>query len=348
VAITVRCGICGTPMTMGTPCPKCSQGKPASPPAPAPSGVPSGQPLILFGCPHCRQEIRVAATAAGRQGKCPHCKAPIMVPGGATAQIASAVVPTLPATLAPLPATPIPKADISAPSVMASLGRGILLRLPPPVFLLLIVVLFFLPWTELQCNGNSYTTQSGFQSCYGGSTLTLRVTKNMQKAIDEDNAKSNQDRDAPSLVAPLMILFPLMVVFGLGVSVLLPLSALLPATGTRWATLFSGPIHALLLLAVAGLCLFLLIVQHLSGFPFDRRLDYAYKQLERREPSVDPEFQQSIETSGAMALNAVKVRYTGYFWLTVLLLITAFFWSLADVALATIAMFGKTVREPSG
>ena len=70
------------------------------------------------------------------------------------------------------------------------------------------LVIFFLPWLDMQCNGNSMITQTGIQSVYGDGTLSeeMATLANMEGDIDSENNDSAQAfsedyRPAPAWLA---------------------------------------------------------------------------------------------------------------------------------------------------
>lgn len=74
------------------------------------------------------------------------------------------------------------------------------------VTLLGALVLFFLPWTEIQCSGRHVATQSGLQAIYGGFSLS----DDLQAKMDAEQGSAEPEDDIgyayPIAIALLLVL----------------------------------------------------------------------------------------------------------------------------------------------
>ncbi len=117
------------------------------------------------------------------------------------------------------------------------------------------IILFFLPWTTVQCSGHPVATQSGVQSIYAGASLSgeLRGAANPRENPDE---KANAD---------------------LGYAVLVGLALVAAIGGAIVAALalFKGMTAAAKPGMFAAAALVLILIQLAVGFPINNTLTKA-------------------------------------------------------------------------
>lgn len=126
------------------------------------------------------------------------------------------------------------------------------------------LILFFLPWTRVQCSGQDVATQSGFQTIYGGASLADEFDE-----MRDGDAGGDDDAD-----------------IGIGLIAFLSFMLVLAATLVAGLALFKQielPINPGVLAAAA---LMLLLFQAMIGFPIDRSVSDARKQSRSDEDSM--------------------------------------------------------------
>lgn len=90
-------------------------------------------------------------------------------------------------------------------------------RVPSSLAHWLLVPLFFLPWINVSCNGQTVMTQSGLQACYGGGTLAPKF----QRLADEEQARAGGKNQMANRQAeekkPAYAIWPIPVLIAIGI-----------------------------------------------------------------------------------------------------------------------------------
>lgn len=245
-------------------------------------------------------------------------------PVPAFAPLTASGVPAVPQGLASPPTMDRPLSLRTMPGAIGELGS--------PVVLLVACLFFFLPWTEVQCNSKTWVTQSGFQACYGGVTETIVIPEDMRrqakdaKAKDAKGAASNDDA-LPT--APLLVVYFLLLLVALMANLVLAVTErqngtaihrCIAAMNVEWLTI--GAIRRVLVGSAGLLAFFLLLIQLVVGFPFDRQLAKAQQKVLTQRSFNDRDSDDLARAGALTALSTFQVRQTAWFWIALLMTLT--------------------------
>lgn len=192
------------------------------------------------------------------------------------------------------------------------------LRYVSPSLLVLALLLFPLPWSEFQCNGQTLISQSGVQSIYGGYSLgafgeRFQKSRGPLPPAQQEARRKQIEKFEEENAAPWMALFPMLLLGGVAVS---------------FVTHKARPI---LRAMVAGVALLLLLIQAGVGFLPQKVAEKAEVEMQKRgheRPSyLTDEAQAGIE---AAVHSLFKSTYTPWFWLAMSCVILAIGGSVAE------------------
>jgi len=116
------------------------------------------------------------------------------------------------------------------------------------------LVLFFLPWTNVQCSGRLMATQSGVQATYG----SLSLSEDMQAMVDKNAKKTGPEQSKDGI--------------GLAILVGLALLAVLAGVVVGAIMVFKGTTLAVQPGVLALGALALLLIQAGVGFPINHAI----------------------------------------------------------------------------
>lgn len=134
------------------------------------------------------------------------------------------------------------------------------------------LVLFFLPWIDIQCSGNSMATQTGVQTIYGGGS----PSEEMKAFEEEKGGKKSGDANKEEST-------------GHSVLVALALLAVVGAVVVSFKALRSGDERQSNLVGI--LCtaaLVLISIQMMIGFPVKKELGRSMAEASKNESPGDP------------------------------------------------------------
>jgi hypothetical protein len=142
------------------------------------------------------------------------------------------------------------------------------------------LVIFFLPWLDMQCNGNSMVTQTGFQSVHGGGTLSEEMENlagmgGNKDSAQKDSAKafSEDDRPSPAWLAA-------------GALLLIGFALILAVRGVMNAQ--ANDLSAIALLATMALGF--VALQLLLGFPLETTARQALAEAQNSDAGKNNPF----------------------------------------------------------
>ena len=148
------------------------------------------------------------------------------------------------------------------------------------------LVIFFFPWLDMQCNGNSMVTQTGIQSVYGGGVLSEEMENlakmgankgkdkdTEEKTKDPTDALAKGDRPSPAWLAA-------------GALLLILLSLILAARGVLSPKADDLSNIALL----ATMALGFVALQLLLGFPIEASARAAMAKAQEGQAGSDNPF----------------------------------------------------------
>lgn len=163
--------------------------------------------------------------------------------------------------------------------------------------------LFFLPWIDIQCSGNSFATQSGIQTIYGGGSVTDEM-----KAFGEENGqiKSNKAEQDESMGYPPLVALAFLAVAG---AVVVSFKAL--RSGDEPQTNLAG-----ILCATA---LGLITAHKMIGFPVKKNLGKSLAEASKTETSDNPMHGLGKGMAEAMMLQ-IQVRHRPALYIELILL----------------------------
>ena len=161
------------------------------------------------------------------------------------------------------------------------------------------LILFFLPWVDVNCNGTTLLSQSGFQASIGSGSLNPQLDEMSKNSSNAGNSKKDVEKSKESL--------------GVAVAVLLSFFCLLGSVvcfikvqkGNSGLDGIGG------VLALAALVL--IIIQLIAGFPVEDSMG-----------SSAPDKSESGQMAAAMAAAmTVDTKFRFWFYLHVIALLGA-------------------------
>jgi hypothetical protein len=188
------------------------------------------------------------------------------------------------------------------------------------------VILFFLPWTDLSCNGPTgklqMVTQSAYQSAVGEASEgegfdKLRemggpqVGKKGEVRLDLNELRRNpmpgpggKEKEDKTEKAPLLWLYLGLLVAGAVVPVLLP----------------TAQIRGAIIIGFVGFALLLLVLQMILGFPLANTAADFNKEMTQREDVGRNPLGPDLKLGGKMEM---KSSYLLSFWASMLMLVAS-------------------------
>lgn len=290
-------------------------------------------PNLRFQCPACKSTLEAGVSHAGEKIRCLKCGQKLLVPTPPNANNKTVLAPMVD-QLAPAPAAggweaavapppplleaspdarPADRAEFAryASVALAMLRSGSrlksILEWRRPLLantLWPALLLFFLPWVNISCNGQVLLQQSGFQSCYGGATLSPQS----RAMIEGNQGQAAAQRPESFPFSPLSCLFIVGLAAGLvcgaGCLICMACSIRRGAIALEHLALFVG----------AG-CFASLVAQMAFGFPLERRLNAEMQ---------------------AHPMIGVQIQYSAWFWMTLLLTFLSVPLLLAEAVVTTV------------
>ena len=253
--------------------------------------------VISFSCPVCSRSMQGPSALANTTATCPECRKKFVVTPESHAAPKSEFVGSLP------------------PLLVAILTRD-WRRVATSIHLWLALPLFFLPWVNISCNDRVIGSQSGFQTCYGGSSIDPKLKKlaeePAQKAPGGLRPNGAKDR-APASVLSLIYGAALLIGGVLGILCVFSVIARTPTWHNALA--WSTGTH-LLSLGFGALAFLFLALQMAVGFPVEHEFDRNMKKAiaKQRADKDVPDFAKGlgVEVAGAM----VEFKYSAWLWIS--------------------------------
>jgi hypothetical protein len=165
------------------------------------------------------------------------------------------------------------------------------------------LVLFFLPWVDLQCSGQSLATQTGIQVIYGGGSPSPELesmAKDPERSADHTLAKEE------SMGYSILIALVFVLVAAAFVANLLSL---------RMGTLDQSNIGL-----VCAIALLLLITQASIGFPAAAKLKEAMQEAGSTTTKTESAFDAMGESMAKAVMINFKANHTPWLYLEMLAL----------------------------
>jgi hypothetical protein len=231
-------------------------------------------------------------------------------------------------------------------------------RIPTSLTLWLALPLFFLPWINVTCNGRDYISQSGMQTATGGYSVakdlegmtSSKSTTSRSSASASRGSGSAKDEDELK-GSFLSWVYLLAVVVGslLG----LACAGAVVAFQLAGSKLSSGRMGNMLSWGITGghfvvlllgcLCFVALFGQMLFGFPVDREIDKANKEMRDSAGSKGSGVLDGSALAGAMEL---KSSYTFWLWLSFLITFGSLAFLLFEAAVTAYSILARAGKLP--
>ena len=356
MSIAIQCSGCQVRLTLGDdragnqfPCPRCATQISVPAPVPVPTASAKAapkEPILSFDCPHCSIRLKARLRSSGKRFNCPNCKRSVPVPTSPQQQTQSAPSQQAPPPLPPPvsldfdPTDPTEDSDEYIPSLRRrrevgwhQLWRGTSLALAG-----IALVCYFLPWVryaavvpapnafvagelglhqDLRFGNQSglrmrdggiefeFGTQSGMEATFALISLQPALERWAKIEMKQTEVEWRRAGKNPTVewikrgkpyMAPWLLVLPLLMLLS-GLSAMT--SA--PTRGACWMIFVS-----------AFAALLVLVVQFgIAGSPAVRAI---YDEMAR---------EGGHGAGAALVLSLLlAVRYTPWFWLVVLSLIT--------------------------
>jgi hypothetical protein len=165
------------------------------------------------------------------------------------------------------------------------------------------LVLFLLPWIDIRCSQQSFATQTGIQTIYGGASLSSGM-----EALAEEDGQTKPDRakpDGASAYAPL---------------VALALLCVIGAVVMSFMAFRSGDAKRSNLVSIlCAAALLLLAVQMMIGFPAKRGIGAGMASASMTQTSGDPMDEMGKGMAEAMMMQ-IEVKHLPSLYFVLLML----------------------------
>lgn len=172
------------------------------------------------------------------------------------------------------------------------------------------LVLFFLPWIDIRCSQQSFATQTGFQTIYGGGS----VSGAMEGFAEESGqAKAERENSDESLGFSPLVALALLCVIGAVV-----MSFIAFRSGEAKQSNLVG--------ALCAAALVLISAQMMIGFPAKKAVGKGMAEMSKTQTSGDPMDEMSKGMAQAMMLQ-IDVRH-----------LPALYFALAMLGLPTLVL----------
>jgi hypothetical protein len=165
------------------------------------------------------------------------------------------------------------------------------------------LVLFLLPWIDIRCSQQSFATQTGIQTIYGGASLSAGM-----EALAEEDGQTKPDRakpDGASAYAPLVALALLCVVGAVVMSFM--------------AFRSGDSVQSQRVGMLCAAALVLISAQMMIGFPAKKGIGKGMAEASKTDVSGDPMDEMSKGMAEAMMLQ-IDVRHLPALYLTLVML----------------------------
>ena len=148
------------------------------------------------------------------------------------------------------------------------------------------LVIFFLPWLDMQCNGNSMVTQTGFQAVSGGGTLSEEMKNLANLGGDKSKDSDGEAKDKNPVAALAKNDRPSQAWLAAGALLLIALALILAVRAVLSAN--ANDLSPIALLATMALGF--VALQLLLGFPLEATAKQALAASQNGDAAKDTPF----------------------------------------------------------
>ena len=292
-------------------------------------------------CPHCSQSIAIADTEAGKPVSCPLCAQSFPAPELYAVSMPDPLPLPLPATTTPtsisligapespqLPSEPKPS---SQPKIEGR-GRVLSISLHPatmqwlaPICLTLALVLTFFKWTGSFPAGYAAYTQNAWQALFG----TMSADPVSDKLFEMEATLKDRLASSWWLLPYLILLIPAVV--------LVWAHHLVNRGRLQLPTLLQSiwSIRLALLAAMAGILLFVLLIQVVAGFGLEHAVSSLVSESLKEETKLakTPEEIQRVQMQIAREVGKYQLGNTIWLWLAIVMHLLALVGIAAETAM---------------